>query len=282
MAEEVPPYPPSNKSVRVPKRYRTLHLQQAKDAGEHFAMLTSYDAMTAGIFDAAGIEVLLVGDSLGNVVLGQGTTLPVTMEDMVTFSKAVVAGSQRSLIIADMPFGSYEESVQQAVHNGVRLIKESNITAVKLEGGLEYVEHIKSLTAAGVPVMAHIGFTPQSENVLGGYRIQGKETNAAEKMVRIATGLQDAGAFAVLMEMVPADVAGAVDRALRVPTVGIGAGNQTTGQVLVWQDAMGLNTGKLPKFVKKYAELAQSLTSGALQYRADVLGGSFPAQEHSF
>lgn len=268
--------------LKTPKRYRTVHFQQIKDADGKFAMLTCYDAMTAKIFDDAGIETLLIGDSLGNVVQGQSSTLSVTLEDMITFSKAVVSGTERALVLADLPFGSYEASVEQAVTSGIRLIKETGISAVKMEGGVEYVPHIQALTAAGVPVIAHTGFTPQSEHVLGGYRVQGREDDAATQMVNEALALQDAGAVMLLMEMVPTDVAAAVDEALTIPTIGIGAGNATTGQVLVWQDAFGLGQGRVPSFVKQYAKVGEVLSDAAKQYREEVLKAQFPDTDHSF
>jgi len=267
---------------KVPHRYRTVHFQQIKEAGGKFSMLTCYDASTAAIFDNAGIETLLIGDSLGNVVQGQDSTLGVTMEDMITFSKAVVAGTNRAFVLADLPFGSYEASVEQAVASGIRLVKETGISAIKMEGGIEYVPHIQALTAAGVAVVAHTGFTPQSEHVLGGYRVQGREDDAATQMVQEALALQDAGAMMLLMEMVPAEVAAAVEQALTIPTIGIGAGNATTGQVLVWQDAFGLNRGRVPSFVKQYANVGQVLSDAAKQYREDVLKTQFPDEDHSF
>lgn len=267
---------------KVPHRYRTVHFQQIKEAGGKFSMLTCYDASTAAIFDDAGIETLLIGDSLGNVVQGQDSTLGVTMEDMITFSKAVVAGTNRAFVLADLPFGSYEASVEQAVASGIRLVKETGISAIKMEGGIEYVPHIQALTAAGVAVVAHTGFTPQSEHVLGGYRVQGREDDAATQMVQEALALQDAGAMMLLMEMVPAEVAAAVEQALTIPTIGIGAGNATTGQVLVWQDAFGLNRGRVPSFVKQYANVGQVLSDAAKQYREDVLKTQFPDEDHSF
>lgn len=267
---------------KTPARYRTVHFQQIKDADGKFAMLTCYDAMTAAIFDDAGIEILLIGDSLGNVVQGQNSTLGVTMEDMITFSKAVVNGADRAFVMADMPFGSYEASVEQAVTSGVRLVKETGISAVKIEGGVEYVPHIQALNAAGVAVVAHTGFTPQSEHVLGGYRVQGRQDDAAAHMVEEALALQEAGAVMLLMEMVPAQVAAAVEEALTIPTIGIGAGHATTGQVLVWQDAFGLNQGRVPSFVKQYADVGGVLSHAAKQYREDVLKSEFPDTDHSF
>ncbi|WP_136089011.1 3-methyl-2-oxobutanoate hydroxymethyltransferase [Auritidibacter ignavus] len=265
-----------------PKRVRTHHLQQLKDAGHRFAMLTSYDALTARIFDQAGIEVLLVGDSVGNTVLGYDSTIPVTLDQMVLFSQAVARSVGRSLVVADMPFGSYESSVQQAVDSGVRLVKEAQVAAVKLEGGARYAEHVAAMTSAGVAVMGHIGFTPQSEHVLGGFRVQGRGQDATQQMIQDALALQEAGAFTVLMEMVPTEVAAAVDEALQVPTIGIGAGNATTGQVLVWQDAFGLNTGRLPRFVKQYATLGDQLSQAAKTYADEVRSGAFPDEDYSF
>lgn len=276
-AEETAVYGPP-----APSRYRTVHLQKAKDEGRRFAMLTCYDAMTASLFDAAGIEVLLVGDSVGNTVLGHSSTLPVTVDDMVTFSAAVVRGASRSFVVADLPFGSYEESPEQAVRSALRLVKEAGVHAVKMEGDERFVPHVEAMTAAGVAVMAHIGFTPQSEHVLGGYRVQGRGEGAADRMVASATALEAAGAFAVLMEMVPTPVAAAVDAALTVPTVGIGAGDATTGQVLVWQDMLGLSDGRKPRFVKQYADLHTVVTDAVSAYRRDVLTGAFPAPEQQF
>lgn len=266
----------------APARVRTVHLRRAKDEGRRFAMLTTYDAMTAALFDEAGVEVLLVGDSVGNTVLGHSSTLPVTLDQMVLFSAAVVRGASRALVVADLPFGSYEASPEQAVAAGVRLMKEAGVHAVKAEGDERFAPHVAAMTAAGVPVMAHLGFTPQSEHVLGGYRVQGRGEGAAERMVASARALEEAGAFAVLMEMVPSDVAAAVDAAVRVPTVGIGAGPHTTGQVLVWQDMLGLRAGRTPRFVKQYARLHEVVGEAVRAYRSEVLDGSFPAPEHGF
>ncbi|MDO5635267.1 MAG: 3-methyl-2-oxobutanoate hydroxymethyltransferase [Micrococcus sp.] len=266
----------------APARYRTVHLQRAKDEGRRFAMLTTYDAMSARLFDDAGVEVLLVGDSVGNTMLGHSTTLPVSLEDMIVFSAAVVRGAQRAFVIADLPFGSYEQSPQQAVASAMRLVKEAGVHAVKMEGDERFAEHLAAMTAAGIAVMAHIGFTPQSEHVLGGYRVQGRGEGAAETMIASARALEAAGAFSVLMEMVPSEVAAQVDAALRVPTVGIGAGPSTTGQVLVWTDMLGLREGRMPRFVRQYAQLHETITQGVRDYRDDVLHGRFPAPEHGF
>ncbi|GAA4369820.1 3-methyl-2-oxobutanoate hydroxymethyltransferase [Paeniglutamicibacter cryotolerans] len=265
----------------LPSRVRIPHLARAKAEGRHFAMLTAYDCQIASIFDEAGIEVLLVGDSAASTMMGASSTLPITMEEMIVFARSVVAGTKRALVVCDMPFGSYEVSVEQAVANGIRLLKEAGVHAVKLEGGARYAPHVEAMTAAGVPVMGHIGFTPQSEHVLGGYRIQGRG-EAAQVMIDDALALQDAGSFCVLMEMVPTEAARAVDAALRVPTIGIGAGPVTTGQVLVWQDMLGLGSGRNPRFVKKYAELRPLITSAAAAYLHDVHAGTFPGPEHGF
>ncbi|GAA2509033.1 3-methyl-2-oxobutanoate hydroxymethyltransferase [Kocuria salsicia] len=262
-------------------RVRTLHLQRAKDTGEKFSMLTSYDVLTAGIFDAAGVDVLLVGDSLGNTVLGHGSTLPVTLDQMITFAGAVVRGTNRALVVVDLPFGSYEESPEQAVRNAVRVMRETGAHAVKLEAGAALAGHAAAVVRAGIPVMGHIGFTPQSEHALGGFRIQGRG-DAAAQLHRDALAAQDAGCFAVVLEMVSADAARDVEQELRIPTVGIGAGNVTTGQVLVWQDMLGLRTGAMPRFVKQYAQLAETAHDAVAQYVAEVRSGAFPGEEHSY
>ncbi|MFC0580849.1 3-methyl-2-oxobutanoate hydroxymethyltransferase [Micrococcoides hystricis] len=264
------------------KQIRTTHLAQAKQDGTHFAMLTAYDQYMAEIFDAAGIETLLVGDSAANNVLGHRTTLPITLDQMITFSAAVVRSTTRAMVIADMPFGSYEVSPEQAVASGIRLLKEAGVAAVKMEGGEFYAPHIEAMTAAGVPVMAHIGFTPQSENTLGGYRVQGRGDEAAADMVKTAQTLEAAGAFGLLMEMVPTSVANAVDEALTIPTVGIGAGPGTTGQVLVWQDMLGLRGGRMAKFVKQYANLRPIVEQAARDFHKEVVSGAFPDEATSF
>ncbi|MEV7663675.1 3-methyl-2-oxobutanoate hydroxymethyltransferase [Paenarthrobacter sp. NPDC089316] len=262
-------------------RIRTHHLAKAKAAGEKFAMLTAYDQYVAQIFDEAGIEVLLVGDSAANNVMGYKTTLPITMDDMIVFAKSVTTAARRALVVCDLPFGSYEASPAQAVESSVRLLKEGGVHAVKMEAGAVYADRVRAVTDAGVPVMAHIGFTPQSEHALGGYRVQGRG-DAADSLVADAVALQDAGAFCVLMEMVPAAVAKQIDAELHIPTVGIGAGNATTGQVLVWPDMLGLHGGRVATFVKQYAELRSIIHEAAVAYRADVRSGAFPGPEHTF
>ncbi|WP_022872467.1 3-methyl-2-oxobutanoate hydroxymethyltransferase [Nesterenkonia alba] len=282
-AEQTPPYTGAGQddATHRPRRIRTHHLQRFKDASERFAMLTSYDAMTAAVFDEAGVEVLLVGDSASSVVMGRKTTLPITVDELLVFATSVVAGAQRALVVVDLPFGSYESSPQQAVETSVRFLKEAGVAAVKLEGDASLAGHVEALVSAGIPVMAHVGFTPQSEHALGGYRVQGRG-EARQKVIDDAVALQDAGAFSVLMEMVPAEVAAEVDRTLRVPTIGIGAGSATTGQVLVWQDMLGLNSGRVPRFVKQYADLRSVMTQAVATYREDVVTGRFPGEEHSF
>ncbi|MEV8041528.1 3-methyl-2-oxobutanoate hydroxymethyltransferase [Arthrobacter sp. NPDC080082] len=262
-------------------RIRTHHLRQAKERGERFAMLTAYDQYTAEIFDDAGIEVLLVGDSASNNVFGNETSLPVTVDELLPLCRAVTRSARRALVVADLPFGSYEVSAEQAVATGVRFLKEGLAHAVKMEGGAFYADTVRAMVQAGIPVMAHIGFTPQSEHALGGYRVQGRGDDAS-RLIEDAVALADAGAFCVLMEMVPAATAAAVDAALDVPTIGIGAGNATTGQVLVWQDMAGLRGGKMAKFVKQYADLRTTLTDAARAYGDDVRSGQFPGPEHSF
>jgi 3-methyl-2-oxobutanoate hydroxymethyltransferase len=233
------------------------------------------------VFEEAGIPVLLVGDSAGNVVLGHSTTVPVTVEDILMLTRSVVRGTTRTLVVADMPFGSYESGPEQALATAVRLMKEGGAQAVKLEGGVRVAAQIELIHQAGIPVMAHVGFTPQSEHALGGYRVQGRGTGA-EQLLADARAVQDAGAFAVVLEMVPADVAAQVTKELTIPTIGIGAGVECDAQVLVWPDMAGLTGGKVPRFVKRYADLRGELLRAAREYAEDVRTGTFPAAEHSF
>lgn len=263
------------------RRIRTHHLAQAKAHGQRFTMLTSYDFMTAELFDAAGVDTLLVGDSASSTVFGNDSSLPITVDEMLPMCRAVAKGAQRALVVADLPFGSYEQSPQQAVHSAVRFMKEGQAHAVKVEAGVPTASHVAAIVNAGIPVIGHIGFTPQSEHALGGYRVQGRG-DAAQKVLDDALALEAAGAFCILMEMVPADTAASVDQALGVPTIGIGAGAQTTGQVLVWQDALGLNGNKLARFVKRYADLRTIVTDAVSEYVDDVRTGTFPAQEHTY
>ncbi|GAA4689018.1 3-methyl-2-oxobutanoate hydroxymethyltransferase [Nocardioides nanhaiensis] len=276
-----PPAGPAAPAAPAAKRVRTHHLRELKERGERFSMLTAYDQYTAGIFDEAGIEVLLVGDSASNNVYGNETSLPVTVEELLPLTRAVSRSVRRALVVGDLPFGSYQASPEQAYLTAVRFMKEGGAHCVKLEGGVEMAPQIEKLTRGGIPVMAHIGFTPQSEHTLGGYRVQGRG-ETAERVLADARAVQDAGAFAVVMEMVPGDVAAQVTRELVIPTIGIGAGAGCDGQVLVWQDAFGLRTGRMPRFVRQYADLHGTLLQAARDYDADVKAGTFPAEEHTF
>jgi len=283
MSETMAPYgsgPAASSSTPV-RRVRTHHLREMKGRGERWAMLTAYDQYTAATFDEAGIPVLLVGDSASNNVFGNETSLPVTVDELIPLVRAVTRSARRALIVADLPFGSYQASAEQAFHTSVRFMKEANAHAVKLEGGEEMVPQVELLTRSGIPVMAHIGFTPQSEHNLGGYRVQGRG-EAAQPLVSQATALETAGAFALVMEMVPGDVAAEITETLAIPTIGIGAGVRCDAQVLVWQDMAGLRTGKMPRFVKQYADLHGVLLKAAQDYAADVSAGTFPADEHTF
>jgi len=263
------------------KRVRTRHFQSAKDNGIRITGLTSYDQLTAGIFDEAGIDFLLVGDSAGNNVYGYATTLPVTIDDLIPLTRAVAGAVSRALVIADMPFGSYETGPDEALHTAFRFMKETGAHAVKLEGGMRSAEQIRRIVSAGIPVMAHVGFTPQSEHGLGGHVIQGRG-DQIEQLVADAHAVEDAGAFAVVLEMVPADAAARVTKELRIPTIGVGAGPHVDGQLLVWTDWAGFTKGRIPKFVKQYANLRSTLTDAVSAYRADVESGSYPGQEHSY
>lgn len=263
------------------KRVRTRHFQRAKENGVKITGLTSYDQLTASIFDAAGIDFLLVGDSAGNNVLGYDTTLPVRIDDLIPLTRAVASAAKRALVVADMPFGSYETGVDEALHTAFRFMKETGAHAVKLEGGVRSAEQIRRIVSAGIPVMAHIGFTPQSEHQLGGHVIQGRGSGA-EQLLADAHAVEDAGAFAVVLEMVPSDAARRVTEELRIPTISVGAGPHTDGQLLVWTDWAGLTTGRIPKFVKKYAQLRDTLTEATKNYIADVTDGSYPAPEHEY
>ncbi|MBN0044906.1 3-methyl-2-oxobutanoate hydroxymethyltransferase [Streptomyces actuosus] len=262
------------------RRITVRDIALAKERGEKWPMLTAYDAMTASVFDEAGIPVILVGDSAGNCHLGYDTTVPVTLDEMTMLSAAVVRGTGRSLVVGDLPFGSYQEGPVQALRSATRLVKEAGVQAVKLEGGERSYEQIRLLVESGIPVMAHIGLTPQSVNAMG-YRVQGRGEEAAQQLLRDAKAVQDAGAFAVVLELVPAELAAEVTRTLHIPTVGIGAGAATDAQVLVWTDMLGLTQGRVPKFVKQYADLRQVMGDAVKAFAEDVVGGEFPAAEHA-
>ncbi|MDT0435134.1 MULTISPECIES: 3-methyl-2-oxobutanoate hydroxymethyltransferase [Streptomyces] len=262
------------------RRITVRDITLAKERGEKWPMLTAYDAMTASVFDETGIPVLLVGDSAGNCHLGYESTVPVTLDEMTMLAAAVVRGTRRSLIVGDLPFGSYQEGPVQALRSATRLVKEAGVGAVKLEGGERSHRQIELLVESGIPVMAHIGLTPQSVNAMG-YRVQGRGEEAAQQLLRDAKAVQDAGAFAVVLELVPAELAAEVTSVLHIPTVGIGAGPDTDAQVLVWTDMMGLTPGRVPKFVKKYAGLREVMGDAVRAFADDVVGGAFPAEENS-
>ncbi|WP_427383165.1 3-methyl-2-oxobutanoate hydroxymethyltransferase [Janibacter sp. G56] len=277
--ESVAPY--GGGAPAEPRRVRIPHLQAMKERGERWAMLTAYDQYSADIFDGAGIPVLLVGDSAGNNVYGFETTVPVTVDHLIPLTRAVAGAARSALVVADLPFGSYQASPEQALATATRFMKESLAHAVKLEGGRAVTPQVELLTRSGIPVMGHVGFTPQSEHTLGGYRVQGRG-DGADALVEDALALQEAGAFAVVLEMVPAPVAARVTEVLSIPTIGIGAGAQCDAQVLVWQDMAGLRGGRHPRFVKQYADLRGTLETAARAYAADVAAGTFPGPEHSF
>lgn len=265
----------------TPKLVRTSHLKEFKLSGRKFSCLTSYDHMTAGIFDEAGIDVLLVGDSAADNSLGYSSTLPVTVEEMISFGRAVASAAKRALVVVDMPFGSYETGATDALANAIKIMKTTGAAAVKLEGGERSSGQIKAIVEAGIPVMGHIGFTPQSVNALGGFRVQGRG-EGAEQLLEDARAVENSGAFAVVLEMVPAEIAAKVSREISIPTIGIGAGPETDGQILVWTDFAGLTQQKPRKFVKRYANIREILLESAKQYANEVSTGKFPTQDHSF
>jgi 3-methyl-2-oxobutanoate hydroxymethyltransferase len=260
-------------------RITITELAKWKSAHQKWAMLTSYDAITAGIFESAGIPVLLVGDSAGNNFFGHANTLPVTIDEMVSLTSAVVRGTSNALVIADLPFGSYEVNAEQALATGIRFIKEAQAQAVKLEGGVRVVEQIKTLVKSGIPVMGHLGMTPQSVNAIGGFKVQGRSN--PESILADALALQDAGCFAVVLELVPAELAAKITEELRIPTIGIGAGINCDAQVLVWTDLMGL-TEKPPRFAKSYLNLREEMTEAVKRWRNDVESGAFPTEKETF
>lgn len=278
MSESETPRQPTESQL---KRVRTRHFLAAKQSGTAITGLTSYDQLTAQIFDEAGIDFLLVGDSAGNNVLGFDTTLPVTVDELIPLTRAVARAAKRAFVVADLPFGSYETGPDEALHTAIRFMKESNAHAVKLEGGTRSAPQIAQIVSAGIPVMGHIGFTPQSEHGIGGHLIQGRGAQL-EQLLADARAVQDAGAFAVVLEMVTADAAAAVTSALTIPTIGVGAGPHVDGQLLVWTDWAGLSTGRIPKFVKQYANLRDILTEAVTEFRHDVEHGAYPTAEHSY
>ncbi|CUO18610.1 MAG: 3-methyl-2-oxobutanoate hydroxymethyltransferase [Sarcina ventriculi] len=259
-----------------------LDFKKAKENNERISMLTAYDYSSAKLIDEAGIDAILIGDSLGMVSLGYEDTLSVTMEDMIHHTKAVARATKNALVVADLPFMSYQTSVYDAVYNAGRLIKEGRAHAVKLEGGIEMCDRIEAIVKSSIPVMAHIGLTPQSVNALGGFKVQGKDEKAAKALIEAAKAVEKAGAFAVVLECVPAKLAEIVTKELNIPTIGIGAGAQCDGQVLVYQDMIGMFSGFTPKFVKKYANIGDMMKEAFEEYNKEVKNGSFPSQEHTF
>ena len=259
-----------------------LTFGNAKQKNERLTMLTAYDYSTAKLIDATGIDSVLVGDSLGMVMLGYEDTLSVTMEDMIHHTKAVARGVKDALVVSDLPFMSYQTSVYDAVVNAGRLIKEGRAQAVKLEGGLEVCPQIKAIVEASIPVMAHLGLTPQSVNAFGGFKVQGKDEEAARSLIEQAKAVEAAGAFAVVLECIPAKLAELITKSISIPTIGIGAGNDCDGQVLVYQDMLGLYSDFTPKFVKRYAEIGPQMENAIEDYISEVKSGAFPAAEHTF
>lgn len=272
---------PSLYAGTTTRRVTVRDLIDAKVRGEKWPMVTAYDAMTARIFDDAGIPVLLVGDSAAMVVYGYDSTVPVTVDELMPLAAAVVRGSRRALVVADLPFGSYQSSPAQALETAARFMKEAGAHAVKLEGGRRVLPQVELLVESGIPVIGHLGLTPQSVNAFGGYRVQGRG-ESGEQLMQDAKSLEAAGATAVVLEVVPADLAARVTASLSIPTVGIGAGSATDAQVIVWQDLVGLSGGPVPKFVKKYADLHTSLTDAVTGWADDVVSGRFPDASHSY
>lgn len=260
----------------------SVTFKDSKENGEKLTMLTAYDYTTAKLLDESGIDSILVGDSLGMVVLGYDDTLSVTMEDMIHHSAAVARGAKNALIVTDMPFMSYQTSVYDAVVNAGRLVKEGKAQAVKLEGGIEFCEHIKAIVNASIPVCAHLGLTPQSINAFGGFKVQGKGKEAAQKLLDGARAVEQAGAFAVVLECVPAKLAKKISESISIPTIGIGAGAGCDGQVLVYQDMLAMYPDFKPKFVKQYTQLGSVMKDAFKQYIAEVKSGVFPNEEHTF
>ncbi len=272
-----PPYGGSPTGRRITVR----DLAEATARGEKWPMITAYDALTAQVFDEAGIPVLLVGDSAAMVVYGHDSTIPITVDELMPLVRGVVRGSTRAMVVADLPFGSYQASPAQALETSARFMKEAGAHAVKLEGGARVLAQVELLASAGIPVMAHLGLTPQSVHAFGGYRVQGRGEDGV-RLIQDAKALQAAGAFAVVLEVVPADLATQVSEILTIPTIGIGAGGGTDAQVIVWQDMAGLTPGKTAKFVKKYADVHRVLLDASKAWASDVVSGAYPAPEHTY
>ncbi|HZM70648.1 MAG TPA: 3-methyl-2-oxobutanoate hydroxymethyltransferase [Candidatus Cryosericum sp.] len=271
-----PPERPPSRSVTVPE------VRAAKGSGRRLVMLTAYDCPTARLLDAAGVDLILVGDSVGNNVLGYDSTLPVTMDEMVHHTKAVVRGTRRALVVADMPYLSYQTGRRDAVRNAGRFLKEAGAAAVKIEGGARRAGLVRALVEAEIPVMGHVGLTPQSVHLMGGYRVQGKRVDEARALVEDARALEDAGIFSLVLEGMPEAVGRMITDATGIPTIGIGAGRHCDGQVLVFHDLFGLNPGPLPRFARRYADLAGTITEATERFIADVRGGAFPAEAETY
>jgi 3-methyl-2-oxobutanoate hydroxymethyltransferase len=265
-----------------PKRVTTRSLQEMKRKGIRISSLTAYDAIVARIFDNAGIDILLVGDSVANVVQGHQTTLPVTLDEMIYHTKAVTRGVDRAMVVVDLPFMSYQVRVDEAFRNAGRIMKETEASAVKLEGGVEYAETVRRMTGSGIPVMGHLGLQPQSIHQYGGYRPRGTEPDEAEKILSDARALQESGAFAIVLEKIPADLARRVTESLEIPTIGIGAGPHCDGQILVYADMLGLTVDFHPRFVRRYESFFERAVEAAKKYGEDVRSGNFPNESESY
>jgi 3-methyl-2-oxobutanoate hydroxymethyltransferase len=275
-----PVYPGPN--APAPGKLPITELAEMKARGEKIVMVTAYDAPSARLADAAGVDLILVGDSAAMVVLGHESTVPATVDELLVLTRAATRGARRPLVVADLPFGSFQVSDEGAVANAVRFVKEAGAEAVKLEGGAAMASRVRAIAAAGIPVMGHIGLTPQSATALGGFKAQGRTAEKARQLYEDALALEAAGCFAIVLEAVPAQVAARVTAALQVPTIGIGAGADCDGQVLVWHDMLGLYDGRSPRFVKRYAELAPTITTALASYADEVRGGRFPEEQHTY
>ncbi|MGE0552599.1 MAG: 3-methyl-2-oxobutanoate hydroxymethyltransferase [Gemmatimonadales bacterium] len=263
------------------KPVTTLSVVQMKQAGRKIVMITAYDALYASLVDRAGVDLILVGDSVAPVLAGESTTIPATVEQMIYHGRSVTRGVRRALVVVDLPFLSYQVSIEEALRNAGRILKETGAGAVKLEGGAHFAPTVEALVKAGIPVMGHLGFTPQSVHQLGGFKIQGKQADAADRLVEDAKALERAGAFAMVLELMPGPVGARVSEAVRIPTIGIGAGPGTDGQVLVLHDMLGLNEGFTPKFLKRYAELGRATVDAVSRFGQEVRDGAYPAPEHT-
>jgi len=263
------------------KPVTTLSLVQMKQSGRKIVMITAYDALYASLVDQAGVDVILVGDSVAPVLAGEATTIPATVDQMIYHGRSVTRGARRALVVVDLPFLSYQVSIEEAVRNAGRILKETGAGAVKLEGGAHFAPTVDALVNAGIPVMGHLGFTPQSVHQLGGFRIQGKQADAADRLVDDAKALERAGAFSMVLELMPGPVGARVSEAVRIPTIGIGAGPGTDGQVLVLHDMLGLNEGFTPKFLKRYADLGRATVDAVSRFGQEVRDGAYPGPEHT-